>query len=89
MLIAQDLMFASYANCTGLNLVSPHMLIAQDFMFASYANCTGLNLVSPRMLTAQDFMFASYANCIRLNFNCQSSFFTYLDLSPNAGLIVL
>ena len=59
--------FASYANCTGLNLVLPHMLIAQDFMFASYANCTGLNLVSPRMLIAQDFMFASYANCTGLD----------------------
>ena len=40
-------MFASYANCTGLNFVSPHMLTAQDLAwFASYANCTGLNLVT-------------------------------------------
>ena len=61
-------MFASYANRTGLHLVSPRMLIAQDFMFASYANCTGLDLVSPRMLIAQDFMFASYANCTGLDF---------------------
>ena len=42
MLIAQDLIFASYADCTGLDLVSPRMLIAQDFMFASYADCAGL-----------------------------------------------
>ena len=55
MLIVQDFMFASYANCTGLNLVSPHMLTAQDLAwFASYANCTGLNLVLPHMLIAQD-----------------------------------
>ena len=44
-------MFASYANCTGLDLVLPRMLIAQDFMFASYANCTGLDLLRLSGLT--------------------------------------
>ena len=35
--------FASDADCTGLNLVSPRMLITQDFiLFASNADCIGL-----------------------------------------------
>ena len=69
MLIAQDLAwFASYANCTGLNLALPRMLIAQDFMFALYANCTGLNLVSPHMLTAQDLILLRLSG---LTVDCQ------------------
>ena len=82
---AQDLIwFASDADRTGLNLVSPRMLIAQDLNFGSPRMLiaqdllvsprmlrTGLNLGSPRMLIAQDLTLG----------------YVYLDLPLTAGLV--
>ena len=80
--------FASDADCTWLNLVSPRMLIAQDLV-----------LVSPRMLLAQDLLlvclecwlhrtwscFASNANCTGLNL----VLYIHLDLPLTASLVAL
>ena len=60
MLIAQDLAwFASYANCTGLNLVLPRMLIAQDLMWFRLVCWSHKTSCSPHMLIAPDLIVSA------------------------------